>query len=259
LTLDITEIIVSSSLQSTEPKTKESDTIPAFASLSHTIVEDVKEANRAIYSLIPWRALTDCFFETHRRCGMYLGRIVKLCNMIIQSRNQTCLEMLCIAGFFDRLVDQYLENEAGSDLNAHVCHCISHMIRSNQSVPETDMLDWKTMLGGQPQRWDQVMEMVKDPDGLVYFLAAQSDVKPVIAAVPVRVGEPAENILAALNASDDDDDDDSANASVGLNSSAASILASITRSLPSVQDSGSLDDCEPIADSGSGSSVSVVD
>ena len=167
---------------------------------------------------------------------MYLGRVVKVFNLVIQSRDKQCLENLCISGFFDRLVDQYLEDDAGSDLNAHVALCISYMLSSSDSTPETDALEWKTVLGGQPQRWDQVLELAKKPTGLVYFLNAESVVvKPVIAAVPPR-----ENFMALLNVNDDD-----TAAAAEASSSAADILASITRS--ATRDSAGLDDCEIIS------------
>ena len=142
LTIDITQVIISSF----------NDNVKQI---------DTSDAHKSFFLLIPWRNLTNDFFEVHTNCGIYLGRVAHLFHTIVQNENTCCIEQLSVAGFYDRLLDQYLENKTGTDISAHVSLCISHLLKNNN-------YDWKSALTLKVDRWDHTLELANDENGVVY-------------------------------------------------------------------------------------------
>jgi len=146
LTLDITDVLISHIYSTDKSALSQVDTIDLY---------------EPFFLSIPWKILTDDFFEFHSNCGIYLGRVSNLFQTIVQNENEYCINQLAIAGFFDRLFDQYLENRIGSDSSAHVSLCMSHLLKK-------PTYDWKQLLSAKLERWEQALELAKDGNGVVY-------------------------------------------------------------------------------------------
>lgn len=119
-----------------------------------------------------------------------------------------CLEHISTAGFFDRLLDVYLEGRGGNDLYAHCAVCVAAMMKSQDGVA------WRDMLSCQISRWDVCCGLAGDTTGLVFQLINSSI--PEIASAPSRLKSAEDEEEAAAAVSNHKNDSDGSDIEISM-------------------------------------------
>lgn len=146
-----------------------------------------QEPNEKFLVEIPWSQLLEDFFNKHRKCTMYLGKMTRIVQEIIfSSHHSSILDEAITCGFFHRLVDTlhpyHHKMICKDDLYAYSCACLALALKSpllvdrlSQSVP-----DWPSNLDAFPD----------GPLNLIHVLTMGPSELPEIKAIPSRCDVP---------------------------------------------------------------------